>query len=141
MEDVCEHFGVTEQTLRSLAARYSVVLMVLFGSAARGKARKDSDTDVGLWLEDPLGATQETRLIRDLAHAFRSDDIDPVILNHASPLLLFEVAESGRLLFEKEEGDYDRFKLRAMKYYWEYAKFRKYTERALEVKEKRLRPL
>lgn len=129
---------LNKRSLGELASRYPIRLMVLFGSSVDGTVRKESDLDVGIYLEGSIGVKEETKLIEALTHAFKRDDLDPVILNVASPLLLFEVAKKGRLLFERKEGAFLQFRLMAMKKYWEYAKFRKYRKMRIDNLEKEL---
>ena len=125
-------------SFRELAKNYPIKLIVLFGSSVNGKVRKESDIDLGIYLKSTIGVQKETKLVEDLVHIFKRDDLDPVVLNFASPLLLFEVAKKGRLLFEKKEGEFLQFKLMAMKKYWEYSKFRKYRKRRIDNLEKEL---
>jgi len=129
---------ISKRSFRQLAKNYPIKLIVLFGSSVTGKVRKESDIDLGIYLEGSIGVKEETRLVEDLVHIFKRDDLDPVILNFTSPLLLFEVVKKGRLLFEKKEGDFLQFKLMAMKKYWEYSKFRKYRKRRIDDLEKEL---
>jgi len=138
MENASALKHISKHSFRQLAKNYSIKLIVLFGSSVNGKVRKGSDIDLGIYLEGSIGVKEETKLLEELVHTFRRDDIDPVILNFASPLLLFEVVKKGRLLFEKKEGEFLQFKLMAMKKYWEYSKFRKYRKRRIDNLEKEL---
>lgn len=92
-----------------------VRLIVLFGSVARGKARADSDLDLGIlgggfWEQLELGSRLATRVRRE-PHV--------VDLAHAGELLRFEIARDGVCLFE--EGDaWLRFRAEAMVAYWDF---------------------
>lgn len=44
--DVLERLGVSQQELAELATRHKLVRIEVFGSAARGELRPDSDVDV-----------------------------------------------------------------------------------------------
>jgi len=44
-------------------------LAILYGSAARGKERFDSDLDVAVWLDRPLDVDEKMRLVRRLVGA------------------------------------------------------------------------
>jgi hypothetical protein len=130
--------NIKNSTFKKLAQQYPITLIILFGSSAPGKTKKDSDVDIGVYLKDRIGIKEENNLIQDLVHLFKRSNIDTVILNSASPVLLFEVIKKGRLLFGKRRNDFLQFKLMVMKRYWEYAKFHKYREMYLNMKEKKL---
>lgn len=106
--------------LRERAASLpEVKLAVLFGSTARGQARKGSDVDLGL-LVDP--DTREARLkaLVELERA-AGREVDLVFLDEAPPLLRFEIARDGVLLFERQEGLWTGFKVKAMVDWWDWA--------------------
>jgi len=101
------------------AALPEVKLAVLFGSTARGEARKGSDVDLGVLL-DP-----DTREVRRkvLVHLDRAAgrEVDLVFLDEAPPLLRFEISRDGMLLFERQEGLWTGFKVKAMVDWWDWA--------------------
>ena len=69
-------------------------------------------------------AEQELMLIGELAEAIQGDgDIDVVFLNGASPLLLFEVASSGKVLYQKEPTTFMQFQSYAARRYDDSRKF------------------
>jgi len=95
----------------------SVVLVVLFGSTVKGKARPDSDIDVGVlgrgfWDQLAIGTAIGSALGRE-AHV--------VDLADASEHLRFEVARTGVLVCESEPGSWTSFKANAMLRYWDLA--------------------
>jgi len=90
-------------------------LVVLFGSIASGRPRRDSDVDIGvdgrgLWDQLALGAAIGDALGRE-AHV--------VDLGDASERLRFEVASKGVLVWEGTPGAWARFKMSAMLRYWD----------------------
>jgi predicted nucleotidyltransferase len=106
--------------LRERAASLPEVrLAVLFGSLARGQARKDSDVDLGLFLE-PVSRRERLHVEAELARA-AGREVDVVYLNEAPPLLRFEIARDGILLLEREEGLWTRCKVKAMLDWWDWA--------------------
>jgi predicted nucleotidyltransferase len=118
-----------EDVLRATGVR----LVVVFGSAARGAGRPDSDMDVGILFEggarlplpgeaaEPYGARREA-----VADALRADrEIDLVLLEEADPLLLHEVAVDGRPVFEAEPGVFEEFRILAIKRYFDTAWIRR----------------
>lgn len=108
-------------SLRDLAPRLpeEVRLLVLFGSTARGKAGPRSDVDLGVLL-DPYSAALRFKVDAELGRAARRE-VDTVLLDDAPPLLRFEIARDGVLLFEREEGLWTHFKAKAMVDWWDWA--------------------
>jgi len=96
-------------------------LAVLFGSAARGMTRADSDVDIGIVPVDAeLPLRDETGLQRRLEVAC-GRTVDLVRLDRASSLLLGEVARDAKLLLEARGGDFAAFRVRALNEWLEFA--------------------
>lgn len=96
-----------------------VRLLVLFGSTARGKAGPRSDVDLGVLL-DPYSPALRFKVDAVLGRA-AGREVDTVLLDDAPPLLRFEIAKEGVLLFEREEGLWTHFKAKAMVDWWDWA--------------------
>lgn len=93
-----------------------LVLVVLFGSRARGDARADSDVDLALLADAPI----ETLTLFDL----RSDlegvvgaPVDLVDLWRADDVLRVQVVEHAQVLFERSAVERERFELLALARY------------------------
>ena len=94
-------------------------LAVLFGSRARGDARPGSDADLGLLL-DPYSSELRFQVEAELGRAV-GRPVDVVLLDDAPPLLRFEIARNGVLLFQREDHLWTGFKARAMVDWWGWA--------------------
>jgi predicted nucleotidyltransferase len=105
-------------------------LVVLFGSAALGRAGARSDVDIAVRCTGPADLD---RLYRLLAPRIGSDRLDLVDLRRASPLLMMAVARSGRVLFEKRPGLYRQFQALASRRYCDTAKLRHAQRRAIHA--------
>ena len=106
--------------LRERAASLPEVrLAVLFGSMARGQARKDSDVDLGLLLK-PVSRRERLHVEAELARA-AGREVDFINLDEAPPLLRFEITRDGVVILEREEGLWTRFKVKAMVDWWDWA--------------------
>ncbi len=94
------------RTLRALFATRgpSIVCAYLYGSAARGEARADSDVDIGVLFRNPPPATLDG-LAFDLAGEIErviAKPVDLVVLNRAAPDLVHRVLRDGILLCETD---------------------------------------
>jgi hypothetical protein len=104
--------------LATLAASYpSVELVVVFGSQVTGKARPDSDVDVGIlgggfWDQLAIGTTIGSQL---------NGEPHVVDLGTAGEWLRFQVARDGVLVYQRTSGAWVGFKARAMIGYWDVA--------------------
>ena len=86
----------------------------IFGSAARGRLRPDSDVDIGIWpVDDQLSLLAEGALqsrIEDAVHRA----VDLVRLDSAPTLLRYYVARDGMLVVATSPVEWPRFRARAM---------------------------
>lgn len=113
--------------LRALGVR----LVVLFGSRARGTQRRDSDVDVGVLMDAASPGLLDRRRVEIADSLGLTGEVDMVFLDDAEPLLLFEVATTGRPIYEHEPGTFEAFRLRAVKRYYDTAWIRRVEAEAL----------
>lgn len=102
---------------RVCLGKVDIRLLVIFGSVASGKARPDSDVDVGIlggafYEQQAVGAEIGGQLGRE-AHL--------VDLAAGSEWLRFQVARDGVLIYQAEPDGWALFKARAMLDYWDLA--------------------
>ncbi len=112
------------------AAVPELELLVLFGSAVKGRARSRSDIDLGVRCGGPADLDA---LYLAIAPRLGTDRLDLVDLRRADPLLAFEVARTGRLLFERQPGVFRRFQSLASRRYCDTAKLRHAQRRAIHA--------
>jgi len=96
-----------------LAAGPAVRLAVLFGSRATGRARADSDFDIGVVPVHDLTLAEELSMASALSGA-TGVEVDLVRLDGDDPLLGNEVARNGVCLFEAEPGVFAAYRAMAV---------------------------
>jgi predicted nucleotidyltransferase len=98
---------------RCVARQTDVQAAYIFGSVAQGRARPDSDIDVGVLLGRRLPDARALRyrltLAGELGAALHRDDVQLVILNDAPPLLAQRVLSRGVLVFQRSRAARVRF--------------------------------
>lgn len=109
--------------LTELCKKYKLQLMILFGSCAINMNKTNSDIDLAIYARD-LDLIEEKKivLLNKLAKIFHRD-IDLILLNKANSLLKFNIAREGKLIYEKKEGMYKIFQVRAMSEHNDARKF------------------
>lgn len=117
-----------QSSLNRIAEKYDLAMILFFGSRVTGKHRPHSDLDVGVWLDkEKYGRNCVVKrqflreLFADLADTLDTGNLHLVILNHASPLLLFEAARTGKPVYQKEPGFFTAFSVYAAKKHWDNA--------------------
>ena len=109
--------AVPPELVEALEADRRVRLGVLFGSAAQGHSTSASDLDVGvLGLDLDALSALEVALSRAAGRT-----VDLIALDHAPPLLRFEIARDGRVLVERDAYLWPNFKARALVDWWDWA--------------------
>ena len=84
---------------RALSPRGEILEAYLFGSRARGRARRDSDVDVAVYVDEARTRDSawgyRAELTTDLMVALGTNDVDVVVLNRAPILLYHRVLRDG----------------------------------------------
>ena len=128
---------VDRTKLKQLCQRHGISFVAIFGSQAQGLPSIESDIDIAVWTRaDRIDEVYEMNLLAAMVNLFERDGIDLVILNFADPLLQYEVATKGKLIYERKPASFNRFQVYAMKRNNEGRKFykldRAYIERFLK---------
>ena len=110
-------FSSAIQELHAVAARQpGLILLVLFGSRARGDATAHADWDFAFLADssvDPLA------IMASLAEVVGSERLDLVDLGRASGLLRYRVARDGVLVYEASPGTFDRFRFESARFWYD----------------------
>ena len=117
-----------EPKLKKLFARYGVQFAYLFGSRATGKGKiAGSDYDFAVSFEASTPRVRfkmRLKLMEELHEFLAPARVDLVVLDDThSATLRFEVAITGRLMYEKNTDSRIDFEFRAMHEYEDFAPF------------------
>ena len=107
--------------IAKIAKKFQLKLIIIFGSFASGKNRKDSDLDIATLGLKVVSFNEQISLTNELSLIFNKN-IDLSVLNRANPLLLFQASKNSILLYGKRE-DFLKFKLYAFNAYNDYAPY------------------
>lgn len=107
--------------VKKIAEESGLSLVLLFGSQARGKARRSSDFDFALLGEKVFTPREIARFSFLFSQAIRikNEAVETTDLKSAPPLLLKGIARDAILLYEKEPRLFVEFKVYALKRYLE----------------------
>ena len=111
--------GLLSELGRSLDPyRGKILFAYLFGSIARGEAARGSDLDLAVYFADNRPQFQrklKVDLYMTLSRLLKKDDIDIVVLNTASNLMLLdEILRQGIVLLDTDPVLREEFELRTL---------------------------
>lgn len=99
-----------------------LMLLILFGSRAKGNANEDSDWDFAVLYDQELRKIHEKSgwdwlkiwSVLEKVFDLPENKVDVVILNDCSNIMAHSIARDGKLLYERESGEFERFKQQAL---------------------------
>jgi predicted nucleotidyltransferase len=126
-----------KEKLAPLFQEEGLQLVLLFGSVALEKTRKQSDIDLAFLYDEQIDILALTNKVIRLLN---TDNIDVVDLRHASPLLMISAVRQGMLLYERTPGLFNSFYSLAFRRYIDTKKMRDAQGKAIKhfLKEKGL---
>ena len=114
--------------IKSLAEKYDLSLVLLFGSQATGHVHKYSDIDIGYISSKDLGLNGNLAISAELTQIFRDKDIELVNIYNVSPVMKKQIAETAILLYEKNSTIFDYFNIDAFRQYIDTKPLRIYRD-------------
>jgi predicted nucleotidyltransferase len=124
--DPVAYYTANPGAVAAIAEREAIDLVALFGSAARGRLRTESDLDVAVHFRNGRPDFEtEARVAAELHAALKPPrELDLVLLHHASPLLLIQVAVEGIVLYQATTEVWPLFQLYARRRFEDTEKYR-----------------
>lgn len=110
-----------KRKISKIAKKHGLKLVLLFGSYASGKVRKDSDLDIAVLTDENENISdlkKYTDLLFFLSETLEipSQKMDLTNLNNANPLLSYEITTKCQLLFGDKDL-FDEYRARSFKSY------------------------
>lgn len=124
-KDLSEVRAILEKEINRLKNKYSIRLLYVFGSYAKGENTPKSDLDIAVLLEHDYNPLDKINILGDLCDLFKRDDIDLVILNSANSVLSHQVIKYGKVIYEESEETKVIYECRVQKEYMDMEHFRK----------------
>lgn len=118
-----------KRNFHGIAKKYRLKLIILFGSLVSGNIHRESDADIAIVPEKALSLQNELSLRNELFRVFRRA-VDLVDLKRASPLLLGQIAKSGKLLYGHKR-EFIAFRIYAMKRYIDFEPYFRLREKTI----------
>ena len=119
------------QVQAALAKHPEIDLAFVFGSLARGEARRDSDIDVAVQTATALGVDDKMQLIADIAEA-TGRPVDLIDLRTVGEPLLGQILKHGRRI----RGDAAGMALLMQRHVYAMEDFMPYVERMLDERKR-----
>lgn len=125
-----------KQKIEETAKKYSLKLILLFGSRATGKINKESDYDVAYLPSKNLSFDEEVDINFQFTIIFPQEQyrVDTVDMRKAPPLLLYAIFRECQVLFAKDNLIFFAYRAYAYKKYIEAKPI--YEERFKKLKER-----
>ena len=111
-----------------LIEKLSPTLIVLFGSAAKGTDRANSDIDVAFLSKNHVDVYETFMVAQELA-SLLNKDVDLVDLRKASTVFQFQIISAGQTIYSSNENERMSYE---MKTYKMYAKLNEERQNLLE---------
>lgn len=109
-------FEAKKSEIVSIAKKYNLRFVILYGSYAKNQARPDSDIDLAVLGNKLVDFQQIVDLNNDFIDLIKFDEIDVKSLHKTNPLFRYQVVKYGILLFG-DVHDYNQFKAYAFRDY------------------------
>ncbi len=121
-------FGFDQQKLDEVCRKYGVVAVYVHGSQVKGYAAPNSDTDIAIVVKDKSklrlgswGVYDVASEMEDVLSEAREPDMR-VVDKDSSPVFLFEIIKSGRVLYGEGLESRIEFESQVMQRYYDTEK-------------------
>lgn len=99
-----------------LTEKTSAFIIILFGSAAGGRMREDSDIDIAFLSDKILSEYEVFEIAQELGNVL-GRDVDLIDLNKASTVFKANILGTGKIIYSADENRKHVFQIRTFKEY------------------------
>lgn len=92
----------TKEEIKEVANKLGIDLLLLFGSRASGRFRKDSDFDIAYVANEELSFEERGELYNVISDQVGSDRIDLLDMKKIKPLIFYEIMRNCKVLYAKD---------------------------------------
>lgn len=107
------------EKIEPIIKKYNLELLLYFGSYGTEFYHRESDIDIAFLSTENLAPEKKLSLLEDLIKYHKKSEIDLVDLRIAEPVLRYEIALNGRVIYEKEENLFEKYRLFYIKRFYE----------------------
>jgi uncharacterized protein len=107
------------KTIDEIANKFNIDFIVYFGSYQTEFYNKESDIDIAFLAAAPMDLDTYSHFLEALIFYHRKSEIDLIDLKKAEPVLRFEIAKSGRVLYEREKDLFNTYSFFYIKRFYE----------------------
>jgi hypothetical protein len=120
----------------------AVLAAYIFGSHARGTAKKTSDVDIAILFDstvkESLMSDRQLEMTSSLSQNLNKE-VDVVILNRAATLLKYMVLREGKRVYERPGRDDRSFEVKSMNEYYDFLPIKNMLDQAMIKRIKKAR--
>lgn len=116
---------ILEKNIDYLVEEFTIDLIYIFGSYAKGTNTSNSDIDIAVLIHDEADVYLKLEILGKLVDTFKREDIDLTILNNSNEILRFQVIKHGKIVYMDSLYSKVMFESRAMSRYMDMEHFRR----------------
>ena len=109
-----------------------ILFAYLFGSYGRGNPHGLSDVDIAVYLGEARDFyLKKLELLEVINKTLLTDEVDLVILNQAPNYFQYEILQSAKLIFSRNDEKRIQFEVKTMKLYFDLEPLHRLAEKVL----------
>ncbi len=111
--------------IRATLSKFNPIFIILFGSYAKGTARKDSDIDIAFFTRTDIPDYERFLMAQQLAEELQIESVDLVDIRKVDTVFAAQIFYTGEVIFCKDENEFILQRMRALSMYTDLNEQRK----------------
>lgn len=111
--------------IRATLSKFNPIFIILFGSYAKGTARKDSDIDIAFFTRTDIPDYERFLMAQQLAEELHIESVDLVDIRKVDTVFAAQIFYTGEVIFCKDENEFILQRMRALSMYTDLNEQRK----------------